>query len=153
MQSRPSQRRHFVPKPESEEQLITSENVTVEILQSFFEAAFLEHSLDSDGDIILSEGVRCFLSLRADKLALQLTVFFFFKPDCALADRLAAVNAINFNYNSCKAIAHPERNDLIFVHEVSLRWGITPKALVQTIRSFCSIPREAIRDHANLLID
>jgi hypothetical protein len=135
------------------EELITPENLSKEMLKSILDASFMETSLDDDGDIIVKEGLRCWvLPEQERKDRVQLLTFFRFKQEISELQRLQAVNRINTEYVIIKA-AHGKNNALRFTYDISVAGGITKKAFVLVLKRFCGIPRAAINELAGDLVE
>ena len=75
--------------------LITPENLTNELLKSILDAAYMETSYDSDGDVKVREDVTCFLVVEAKrKNKIRLLTNFGFKPEASELSRLQAVKSM-----------------------------------------------------------
>jgi len=139
------------PKEETNmtDQLITPENLSKELLKSVLDAAFIETSFDSDGDLKVREGVNCFVfpnDERKDRV--RLLALFRFKPEASELLRLQAVNRINAEYIIVRAVVG--KNDTLqFTWDIPIAGGITKKAFALAVKRFCSIPHASIADCAN----
>ena len=133
------------------DELITAENVSKELLKSVFDAAFMEVSYDSDGDIMVKERCRCYVFPDKEQHRIWLLVRFDFKPTVGDYEKLACVNEINTNYLIVRAGVRG--NVLQFTHDLSLDGGITRKALVLLVKRFCSIPHDAVADYGKDLVE
>ncbi|AMS32202.1 hypothetical protein AEM42_06960 [Betaproteobacteria bacterium UKL13-2] len=128
--------------------LITPENLTNELLKSILDAAYMDTSYDSDGDVKVREDITCFLVVDAKrKNKIRLLTQFGFKPEASELSRLQAVNNINEKYAIVRATSI-ENDNLQFSWDIPIAGGITPKAIVLAIKRFCSIPRDAVLDYA-----
>lgn len=135
------------------EELLTPESASMESIKSIFDAAFMQTSLDKDGDVVIQDQVKCYIFLNKAKDMVELTTQFSFTPGSSLEDRLRAVNRINTEYIIVRAaVAGAENQALRFQWHIPLSGGITKKTLVLAVKRFCSIPRPAITDCANEIV-
>jgi len=135
------------------EELITPDNLSKEQLKSILDAAFMDTSYDDGGDLKVKDGINCFVfpdENRRDRV--RLMSLFGFKPEAPEFLRLEAVNRINNEFIIARATV-AGNNSLVFDWDIPISGGITKKAFVLAVKRFCSIPRSAIADHANDLVD
>ncbi len=134
------------------EELITPENLSKELLKSVFDAAFMEAFYDQDGDLTVKEHVTCYVYPSEKRDRIRFLAQFAFKPAAGRTERLECVNHINDEYILVKASVGA--NDrLRFTYDMPTAGGITGKALVLTLKRFCSIPHEAVREYGGDLIE
>lgn len=131
--------------------LITPDNVSNEMLKDLLDAAYMDFTVDDEGDICVRDKCRVFIWINSANTVLQLSASFAFKEDSAECDRLTAVNLINAHYLVIKASSE-ENNCLRFRYDFMLSGGITKKALVQGIKRFASIPHDAVKDYADSIV-
>ncbi len=131
--------------------LITPDNVSVELLTGIF-AAYMDTAFDEDGDLIVGGDCQTYVTVIPDKSSIRLMTIFRLKEESSLEARLAAVNRINNEYMIVKAHC-TDNNKLIFTYYFMLAGGITRNALVRGAKLFDSIPRAAIYDHAEDLVN
>gem|GEM_PF-724770 len=132
--------------------LITTENLSKELLKSVFDAAFMDASYDKDGDLLIQEKCRCFLFPDQEKRRIRLHTQFGFKPSSSELQRLECANLINKDYILVRA-AVGRNNTLLFTYDVSLDGGVSKKALVLLVKRFCSIPHTAVSDYGADIIE
>jgi len=134
------------------EELITPEDLSKELLKSIFDAAFMDASYDEDGDLRVKEQVTCYVypSERRDRI--RLLAQFAFKSSVSQLERLECANRINDEYIIVKA-AVGQNDRLRFIYDIPTAGGITKKALVLTLKRFCSIPHEAVREYGRELVE
>lgn len=134
------------------EELITPENLSKELLKSVLDAAFMEAYFDQDGDLTVKEHVTCYLYPSQSRDRIRFMAQFKFKPGADLLERLECVNHINEEYVVVRASVGA--NDrLRFTYDLPTAGGITRKALVLTLKRFCSIPHEAVREYGADLVE
>lgn len=126
--------------------LITPDNVTIEMILEIFEAAYMEASLDEEKkQIRLREEVLARVFLSESKERLQLVAYYGVKEDAQRIDRLELVNRINENYVLIRA-GIDEDGDLWFDYCVLLKGGVTRKAIVQASRVFLMLVPRAVNE-------
>jgi hypothetical protein len=125
--------------------LITPENVSKEMLKSVFDAAYLNATLDSDDLLSVKEDSTIFISLNEAKDKISLATYYRFTADSSEVRRLQLVNKINNEYIIVRAIAESD-DTLCFSWDISIEGGITPKNFVLSVRRFGSLPRAIIQN-------
>jgi hypothetical protein len=134
-----------------EENMITPENVSVELLKDVL-AAYMDTSFDEDGDLIVKGDCQVYVTIIPDKSSIRLMTIFRLRDESSLDARLEAVNKINNEYMIVKAHCS-DNNKLIFTYYFMLAGGLTKNALVRGVKLFDSIPRAAIYDYAKDIIN
>ncbi|HPC60145.1 MAG TPA: YbjN domain-containing protein [Verrucomicrobiota bacterium] len=130
------------------DELITPENLSKELLKSVLDAALLDTSYDSEGDLKVKDRVNCFVFPNQErKDRVQLLALFGFKPETTELQRLQCANRINSEYIIVRAVVG-KNNTLRFTWDLPIAGGITRKAFALAVKRFCSIPHEAIADCA-----
>jgi hypothetical protein len=127
-------------------ELITPDNVSIEMIRDLYEAAFLDATLDEEKkQIRIREEVlaRCFLSESKERL--QLVAYYGIKEDAQRIDRLELVNRINEQYVLIRA-GIDDDGDLWFDYTVLLKGGATRKAIVQATRVFLMLVPKAVNE-------
>lgn len=132
--------------------LITPDNVSKELLLSLFDAAFMEASLDDDGDVVVRDECMCIVVPSKEKKKIRLLTIFRFSPSTTEVQQLAAVNEINKGYVIVKATVG-KGGRLFLEYDLALDGGVTRKAVVLLVKRFCSIPRAAIGEYAKDLVE
>lgn len=130
--------------------MITPEKVSVELLNDVL-AAYMNTSFDEDGDLIVKGECQVYVTIIPDKSSIRLMTIFRIKDECSLDARLSAVNKINNDYMMVKAHCS-DNNKLIFTYYFMLAGGLTKKALIRGVKLFDSIPRVAIHDYAEDIV-
>jgi hypothetical protein len=130
--------------------LITPENVSIDLLKNVF-TAYMDTYFDEDGDLIVKGECQVYVTIIPDKSSIRLMTIFLISDESSLDARLAAVNKINNDYIMVKAHCS-DNNKLIFTYYFMLAGGLTKKALIRGVKLFDSIPRVAIGDYAEDII-
>ncbi|MFM9965709.1 MAG: YbjN domain-containing protein [Planctomycetaceae bacterium] len=129
--------------------LLTTDNLSKELLKSILDAAFMETTYDSDGDLNVKENnVNCIVMpnlTRKDRV--QLMALFRFEQATSELQRLQATNRINAEYIIVRAVVG-SNGVLRFTWDIPIAGGITNRAFVLAVKRFCSIPHDALADCA-----
>lgn len=133
------------------EELITADNVSKELLKSIFEAAFMDVSLDKDGDIVLKEGITMFVFPNKEKNLIKLVASFGLKPTASLLAKLECINKINKDYIMVSAFIVDD--SLRCTYDFSLKGGLLTKAFVPQVKFFAQIVRSAVSDYGQDLLN
>jgi len=135
------------------EELITPENLSIDLLKSTFEAAYMDVRLEEDSDLIVKEDVN--VRIRIDekrKNRIRFLTIFGFKDGVAKIDKLECVNNINNDY--IMLCASCIDNDLlIFRHDILLFEGVTKKDLVLSVKKFATIPHDAVNEYGTDIVE
>jgi hypothetical protein len=136
--------------PDMTQDLITPDNLSKELLKSIFDDALMETSFDNEGDLRVREDLSCFVLPNKDRI--RLLSFFGFEPHVSQQKRLEFVNRVNSEYVIVRAAVGSKNDTLFFDYDISVRGGITKKALVFATKRFLSIPRQAIQEFGTDLV-
>jgi len=132
--------------------LINPENVTSEMLKSIFEDACMETEIDADGDVRVREGsLSCFILPGNNNDFLRLQCSFRREDSASMNDLIIFANNVNSQYIIVRASVS-DNGVVRFDHYISIRGGLTRKALVYATKRFLNIPLQAIKEHGNHLI-
>ncbi len=132
---------------------ITAENLSVELLKEVFEAAYIETSVDDDGDLLVQEACKVFVRPDLDrKNNIRFFTLFSFNGNAGTMDQLVCANKINSEYLMVTACV-TEVGGLMFRYDLAMEDGISKKGLVLALKRFASIPHAAAGDHGEGLLD
>jgi len=131
--------------------LVTPENLSKELLHSIFDAAFMETSWDSEGDLRVKDQIHCFVIPTEKKDRIRLISIFGFKEGTTQMQRLECVNDINNEYIMVRAVSG-NNDTLRFDYDIYVQGGISKKAIILATKRFLSIPIDAVADHGNNLV-
>lgn len=127
-------------------ELVTPDNVTIELVRDVYEAAYMEVTLDEEKkQLRIREEVLARAFLSESKERLQLVAYYGVKDDAQRIDRLELVNRINENYVLIRA-GIDEDGDLWFDYTILLKGGVTKKAIVQATRVFLMLVPRAVNE-------
>jgi hypothetical protein len=125
--------------------LVTPESVSKAFLKELFDDALMDVSIDSDGDLVVQEDVRCYVLLSENKDRIRLLTLFGVDENADRLKCLECINAINDEYLLVKAYITSEKT-LVFEYDIYLKGGVTRKYLALAVKRFCSIPRKAVNE-------
>lgn len=131
--------------------LITPENVSLELIKKIFLDAYYDAEIEDDEYVCVHDTLKVYLSIHPNNIVIQLTSCFGFKESASEIEKLKAVNEINVNYLLVKATS-AENNSLQFKYDMPLIGGITRKSLVLNVKRFAAIPRDAIHEYADDIV-
>ncbi|MBI2465805.1 MAG: YbjN domain-containing protein [Candidatus Sungbacteria bacterium] len=129
-------------------ELVTSENATKEMLKSLFDAAFMETSFDSDGDLIVRDGgVRGFVILQDENRIIRLMIGYRVKPSAKRIDLLEFLNRVNAEYLIIRAALANNNHSVCFDFYIHLVGGVSRANIVQTIKRVLRIVPQAVNEY------
>lgn len=134
-----------------EDELITPENVSAQLIKSVFDGAYMEATIDGDGDVLIRDAVKVFIRVGEKKDRLRMFCLFGFKSNASNDAQLRCANLINSEYIVVTASA--QGGKLFFRYDVLLGGGIPKRYLVQALKRFASIPQEAAADHGRDILE
>lgn len=127
-------------------ELITPDNVSIELVRDVFEQAYMDAALDEEKrQIRLREEVVARVFLSESKERLQVVAYYGIKEETDRLDRLELVNRINENYVLIRA-GIDDDGDLWLDYCVLLKGGVTRKAIVQAVRVFLMLVPKAVNE-------
>jgi hypothetical protein len=129
---------------------ITRENLSRDLLKSALEDATFNVSLDKDGDLVVSEQIRCFVLPNKERGTIRLMTGFVFKDEVPNVARIEAANQINVKFLMVRASVSGDV--LYFDHDMFLNDGFSRRALALTVKRFCAIPGAAVAECAGALV-
>jgi hypothetical protein len=139
------------PVEEPPAELLYPENITKEGLRDLFVAAYMDASIDEDGDVLVKESYRSYLVPSQDAAWIRLYSPFKGNEATALEDKLAYANKVNADLIIVRAYV-TEKGGFIFEEYLPVEGGITKRALVLAVRRFHRMLESAIRaDEKNVL--
>ena len=115
------------------DELITADNVSKELLQSIFDAAFMETSIDGDGDLVVKNDFWTFVLPYKEARYINILTFFDFKPEATMSQRLDCANNINKDFVIARA-AVMSNGKLFLSYDFSLDGGLSKKYFVLTVK-------------------
>ena len=127
-------------------ELVTPDNVSVEMLRDLYEAAYMDVTLDEEHGVLrLREELAARAHLSESKERIQLLAVYGLKEEAQRIDRLELVNRINENYVLIRA-GIDDDGDLWFDYCILVKGGLTKKAIVQATRAFLMLVPKAVNE-------
>ncbi len=129
------------------DELVTPENLSTDLLKTIFDAALMDNSYDEEGDLVVSSDQvkNCWVIPGDHKDRILLLAIFRFKPGVSRTQQLECANRINTEYAIVRA--HVGKNDTLrFTYYITVNGGVTRKAVALAVKRFCSIPHAAIAE-------
>lgn len=140
-----------LPQPKSvgegnamSDEMISSENLTKEFLKSVFDSAYMEATVDGDGDLMVKEMVNCWVYPSESKDYVTLVSRFGFKESASALERLQCVNSMNYHFFLIRAMVVQEHSILRFDYDIYVGSGVSKKHFIQLVKKFCAVPHNAI---------
>lgn len=131
--------------------LLYPENITKEGLRDLFVAAYMDASLDEDGDVLVKERYRSYLVPASDAAWIRLYSPFKSSEAVSMEDKLAYANKINADMIVVRTYV-TDKGGFIFEEYLPVEGGITKRALVLATRRFHRMLESAVRaDEKNVL--
>jgi hypothetical protein len=133
------------------DEFIYPEWINADALKKLFEEAYMEVSVDTDGDLIVKDNYRCYLRPDADGRLISIYAIFGAAPDAAEADKLAYINRVNDQVKMIRASVSAN-GKFFFDYYLSVEGGISKRSIVMSVRRFFSCLGSALReDSANVV--
>lgn len=131
--------------------LICSENLSKELLKAVLDSAMFNTSYDRDGDLVVTDHIRCLVLPSEQRDRIRLLTGYRLKSGAARAAVLEAANNINAEYVVIRASVADDV--LYFDRDILVNDGIGQRAFALTVKRFCGIPNAAVKDHALELVE
>ena len=119
------------------DEFLSGEGMTAESLKVIFDEAYMETSIDSDGDLVIKDGYRCFLKPDPDGRLLAACSIFGAADGASPQAKLEFVNRVNDQVKVIRASVMKDGR-YFFDYYVPVEGGITKKAVVLAVRRFLS---------------
>ncbi|MEE6263348.1 YbjN domain-containing protein [Plantactinospora sonchi] len=133
------------------DEILTPEDVSTDRLQKIFDQAYLETSIDDDGDLEVTDGISCWVRGSSDGRRIQLMTLVQADPAATMESRLQLANRINDEMMVVRAAATGE-DGFCFDHYLNVAGGLPVRNLVMSVRDFLHAVRAAFQfDEAGIL--
>jgi hypothetical protein len=123
--------------------LILPEAVSTDSLRELFEQAYMEVSVDSDGELVVKEDYLCYLRPDQDGRLILVYAVFGAAKGAQDADKLAFVNYVNDQIKLIRASISASGR-FTFDYYIPVDGGVSRRSLVLAVRRFLSCLRQAI---------
>ena len=133
------------------DEFIYPEGINQDALKQLFEEAYMEVSVDTDGDLIVKDNYRCYLRPDPDGRLISIYAIFGANSSAAQADKLAYINRVNDQVKLIRASVSAN-GKFFFDYYLSVEGGISKRSIVLSVRRFFSCLASALReDTANVV--
>ncbi|MEO3742187.1 YbjN domain-containing protein [Plantactinospora sp. B5E13] len=133
------------------DEILTPENVSTERLRQIFDQAYLETSIDEDGDLEVTDGISCWVRASSDGRRIQLMTLIRVDQASSMESRLQLANRINDEMAVLRAAA-TGHDGFCFDHYLGVVGGLPVRNLVMSTRDFLQAVRAAFQfDEAGIL--
>jgi hypothetical protein len=127
------------------DELIYPEGISGDALKAIFGEAFMDASLDTDGDLIVKDNYRCYLRPDSDGRLISVYAIFGANESAAAADKLAYVNRVNDQVKLIRASVS-DNGKFFFDYYLSIEGGVSKRSIVLAVRRFFSCLASALRE-------
>lgn len=133
------------------DELIHPEEVSSASLKQLFDEAYMEASIDSDGDVRIKDKYSCFLRPDSDGKMIAIYAIFGANASAEAVAKLEFVNRVNDQVKLIRASVMGDGRYFLDYY-ISLDGGITKRALVLAARRFLSCVEAALaQDTGNVV--
>lgn len=126
----------------------TIEQLSTDVLKTIFDAAFLDSTIDEDGDLCVEDGMKVWVHGMPEKDSFGYTAYFGISSSVERIKLLEACNSFNETYLGLKATATEGNEAIAFNYTVLMKGGgkIEAKEIVRLLRYFQDVVRNALGD-------
>jgi hypothetical protein len=133
------------------EEILNAEGVNTDVLKEMFDAAYMETSIDSDGDVKIKEKYSCYLRPDPDGRLIAVYAIFGAQPEAAQQAKLEFVNRVNDQVKLIRASVMGDGR-YFFDYYVAVEGGTTKKAVVLAVRRFLSCIEAAMQQDTDNVV-
>jgi hypothetical protein len=133
------------------DELLLPQDVNSANIQQLFDDAYMETSLDSDGDVRIKDRYSCFLRPDADGRLIALYAIFGANSDAAMASKLEFANRVNDQVKLIRASVMSDGR-FFFDYYVPTDGGISKKAVVLVARRFLTCIEAAMQQDSGNVV-
>jgi len=127
-------------------ELVTPENLTVDLLSEIYEAALMEVTIDEERSFVrIQDDILARARVPESKERIQLGALYGIKEDAQRIDRLELVNRVNDQFVLIRA-SITEAGDLYFDYDIYIKGGVTRRQIAQATRMFLKLVPKAVAD-------
>jgi hypothetical protein len=133
------------------DEIIGPEGLSSEALKKVFEDAYMNVSVDTDGDLIVQDNYRCYLRPDPDGRLVAIYAIFGANPAAQEPAKLAYINRVNDEVKLIRASVS-KNGKFFFDYYLATEGGISKKALVLAVRRFLSCLGSAIQQDSENVV-
>ena len=130
------------------DEIVQPKDISKEMLHSLFTDAYMDASLDSDGDLMLEERHRLWVMPDNDGSRIRLMTLFRANPSSSLSDRITFANSINDDLIVIRAYVREDGN-FGFDYYIPVEGGTTKRNIVMATKLFDSLIDAVAREDVN----
>jgi hypothetical protein len=131
--------------------MILPEAINSDVLKKLFEDAYMETSVDTDGDVIVKDNYRCYLRPDQDGRLISVYAIFGCQPNASQADKLAYINRVNDQVKMVRASVS-SNGKFFFDYYISVEGGVSRRSIVMSVRRFFSCLGSALREDSGNVV-
>jgi hypothetical protein len=130
------------------EAIIPSDKLTRDMVKTAFEAAYMQCSVDKDGDIVVEEGRRFYVIISPDKETVRFVAFARGNSNRSSQQRLTFANKINRRIAALRA--HEDGDgDILFDYTILTNGGVTIRQIVMCAKRFATLINVAVGEDSD----
>ena len=131
-------------------ELITTENLSKDLLENIYQDACMSTTFDDDGDLRVGDGgIKCYAFPKEKHI--KLMSIFGAEDGAQRAALVEFANQVNVEYIIVR-VSISDKNSIFFETTIPVEGGITKKAVVLATKRFLSIPVQTIVEHGKDLV-
>ncbi len=111
------------------DEVIFPEGINSDTLKKLFEDAYMDVSVDTDGDLIVKDNYRCYLRPDPDGRLISIYAIFGCNPAALEQDKLTYINRVNDQVKMIRASVSAN-GKFFFDYYLSVEGGITKRSVV-----------------------
>ena len=133
------------------EDILKPEDVNSAVLKEMFDDAYMETSIDTDGDVKIKEKYSCYLRPDPDGRLIAVYAIFGSQENATEQDKLDYVNRVNDKVKLIRASVMGDGR-YFFDYYVPVDGGITRKGIVLAVRRFLSTIEAAMSEDSGNVV-
>jgi hypothetical protein len=133
------------------DELLLPQDVNSAALKQLFDDAYMETSIDTDGDVRIKDRYSCFLHPDSDGRLIALYAIFGTQPEAQLPAKLEFVNRVNDKVKLVRASVTGDGRYLLDYY-IPVDGGITKKAVVLATRRFLTCIEAAMDEDSGNVV-
>jgi hypothetical protein len=133
------------------DELIFPEGVSSDALKQLFEEAYMDVSVDTDGDLIVKDSYRCYLRPDPDGRLVSIYAIFGANPAATDQAKMAYVNHVNDQIKLIRASVSAS-GKFFFDYYVAIEGGVTKRSVVMAVRRFFGCLNQALKEDSENVV-
>ena len=133
------------------DEFIYPEGISVDALKTLFQEAYMDVSVDTDGDLVVKDNYRCYLRPDPDGRLISIYAIFGANAEALQPDKLAYINLVNDQVKLIRASVSAN-GKFFFDYYLSVEGGISKRSVVMAVRRFFSCLGSALREDSENVV-